>query len=190
MQADPSLLFIPADPELQQVAIEIETEMRRQLTDKDPQADRYGEGDGSDLQANTFLPLDARVRAAETVMSGLRFNDPDQAAAVDTMSRSLGISAEEVLARLGVSSEPILPALSGETEFERRERLRRERKRLVGILHHRAGRDYQEIQQWVNEVVAAGRPITEHTLAELEQAIRLLTRELSRPAGGRGAQAA
>ena len=101
------------------------------------------------------------------------------------MSRSLGISPEEVLRRLGVGSEPILPALSGETEFERRERLRRERKRLVGILHHRSGRDYQEIQQWVNEVVAAGRPVTEHTIAELEQAVRLLTRELADEDRGR-----
>jgi len=116
-------------------------------------------------------------------MSGLRFSDPDQAAAVDTMSRGLGISPEEVLARLGVGNEPILPALSGESEFERRERLRRERKRLVGILHHRSGREYEEIQQWVNEVAAAGRAITEHTIAELEQAIKLLTPELSGPSG-------
>jgi hypothetical protein len=120
----------------------------------------------------------------------MRFADPDQAAAIDTLSRQLDISPEEVLARLGVDNEPVLPALPDETEFERRERLRRERKRLVGMLHFRSGRDYQEIQQWVNEVVAAGRPVNEHTVSELERGVRLVTKEIAGENGLGGLQAA
>ncbi len=190
MQADPSFLFIPADPVLQQLAHEIEQEMRHQLGESnDEPASGGGEG-GEGPNSTTFVPLDARVHATETVMSGMRFTDPDQAAAVDAFSRRLGITPEQVLTRLGVDNEPVLPPLPAETEFERRERLRRERKRLVGILHHRSGRDYQEIQQWVNEVVAASRPVTEHTIPELEQAARLLTREITNSDDQPGLQAA
>jgi hypothetical protein len=143
-------------------------------------------GGANEANRATFVPLDARVQARDTLMSGLRFTDPDQAAAVDALSRHLGITPEEVLARLGMGKDPVLPPLPGESEFERRERLRGERKRLVGILHHRSGRDYQEIQQWVNEVVASGRSITEHTVPELEHAVRLLTQELSVRRSGAG----
>jgi len=77
----------------------------------------------------------------------------------------------------------VLPELPDETEYERRARLRRERRRLAGILHHQTGRDYPEIHQETNEIVAAGRPVNDHTIAELEAAIRLLTRHLA-DAGG------
>ena len=189
MQADPSFLFIPADPALQLLAREIEQEMRHQLSEDDEPALKESDG-GDGANSTTFVPLDARVEAAETVMSGMRFADPDQAAAVDALSRRLGIPPEQVLARLEVDNEPVLPPLPAETEFERRERLRRERKRLVGILHHRSGRDYQEIQQWVNEVVAAGRPVTEHTIPELEHAARLLTGAVTGSGDVPGVQAA
>ena len=185
-QADPSFLYIPADPALQQLAHEVEQEMRHQLSDGDDDGRQPERGEHVDgPQPSSFVPLDARVQAAETVMSGMRFTDPDQAAAVDAFSRRLGIPPEEVLRRLGVDDEPVLPALADETEFERRKRLRRERKRLVGMLHFRSARDYQEIQQWVNEVVAAGRPVTEHTISELEHAVRVLTRELASENRGR-----
>lgn len=186
-QADPSFLYIPADPTLQQLAHEVEQEMRHLLSGEDEDDPRLdlGEG-GDDTQSSSFVPLDARVQAAETVMSGLRFADPEQAAAVDVFSRRLGVPPEEVVRCLGLD-EPVLSVLPDETEFERRERLRRERKRLVGMMHFRSGRDYQEIQQWVNEVVAAGRPVTEHTIPELEQAMRTLTRELAADDRGRHA---
>lgn len=179
-QADPSFLYIPADPVLQQLADEVEQEMRHELSSEDDDDTRPEPSEGEDdRQSSSFVPLDARVQAAETVMSGMRFTDPDQAAAVDAFSRRLGVPPQEVLRRLRLDSEVVLPALPGETEFERRERLRRERKRLVGMLHFRSGRDYEEIQQWVNEVVATGRPITEHTVPELERATRVLARELA-----------
>ncbi len=87
-------------------------------------------------------------------------------------------------ARWPLSTGPLEPQpLSATGTVERRDR-------LGGVLHeyYRAAehndvlapyRDYQELQQWVNEVVAAGRPVTEHTIPELEQAARLLTREVT-----------
>lgn len=190
MQADPSFLFLPADPELAVLAARIEEEMRHQLVATDDGDDNGDGRDPGERNPNGFVPLDARLQPWETVMSGMRFRDPDQAAAIDTLSRQLQISPEEILARLEADNEPVIPELPDETEFERRARLRRERKRLVGILHHATGREYRDIQQEINEVVAAGRPINDHTVAELESAVRLLTREIARTDGQPGEQAA
>jgi superfamily II DNA or RNA helicase len=174
--AEPSYLFLPADPALAQLAAEIESEIRHQLiatAEQEPLADR----DGTERESSGFVPLDARLHPWETVMSGLRYRDPDHAAAIDTLSVKLQLAPEELLARLGMDSA--LPETPDETEYERRARLRRERKRLVGILHHQTGREFREIQQETNEIVASGRPVNDHTIGELEAAVRVLTRQLA-----------
>ncbi len=116
-------------------------------------------------------------------MGGLRFRDPDQATAIDILSRQLELPAEEILSRLGIADQGVAPSLPEESAFERRSRLRSERKRLVGILHHQTGREYREIQQEVNEIAAAGRPINDHTVPELEAALRVLTRQIAANGG-------
>jgi superfamily II DNA or RNA helicase len=184
--AEPSFLFLPADPALAALAAEIESEIRHQLV---ATADQEGQSpsDGTESDVSGFVPLDARLHPWDTVMSGLRYRDPDQAAAIDTLSGKLQLTPEELLSRLGM--DPVLPNLPDETEYERRARLRRERKRLVGILHHQAGREYREIQQETNEIVASGRAVSDHTIGELEAAIRVLTRQLA-GSGGIGRQQA
>ena len=112
-------------------------------------------------------------------MSGRRYRDPDEAAAIDLLAVRHQIAPEQLLARIGIDSAPVLPAQPNETEYERRARLRRERKRLVGLLHHQTGRDYREIQQEINEIVAGGRSVEGHTIAELEAAIRAISRRLA-----------
>jgi superfamily II DNA or RNA helicase len=174
---EPSYLFLPADPALSQLAAGIENEIRHQLI-ATAEAEPHTEADGIERDSTTFVPLDARLHQWETVMSGLRYRDPDQAAAIDTLSVKLQLSPEELLARLEM--DPVLPERPDETEYERRARLRRERKRLVGILHHQTGREYRDIQQETNEIVASGRPVNNHTIGELEAAIRVLTRQLAR----------
>lgn len=174
----PSYLFLPADPALRALAAEIEQEIRHELAETvDPVPVERELGISEHLSA--FIPLDARVEAQATLMSGLRFRSPAQAAAIDTLARDLAVEPEEIYRRVVGDAEPVLPALPDETEFERRERLRRERKRLVGHLHHRSGREYSEIQTWINDAVAGGRPVTGHTLDELERTVRTLTREIA-----------
>lgn len=182
MPADPSFLILPADPTLAQLAAEIEAEMRHQIVATD-QGDQDENGDLREMPPSGFVPLGARLQTSETVMGGLRFRDPDQATAIDILSRQLELPAEEILSRLGIDDQSVAPALPEETAFERRSRLRSERKRLVGILHHQTGREYREIQQEVNEIVAAGRPINDHTVPELEAALRVLTRQIAANGG-------
>jgi len=178
MASDPSFLFLPADPELGRLAVQIEAEMRHQLIATE-ESGRELDRDPAERDPAGFVPLDARLQPWETVMSGLRFRDPDHAAAIDILSVKLQLTPEELLARLGVDERPVLLDLPDETEYERRARLRRERRRLVALLHHHTGREYREIQQETNEIVASGRAINDHTLAELEAAIRALTRQLA-----------
>ena len=67
-----------------------------------------------------------------------------------------------------------LLARPGDPEFLRRERLREDRQRLVGTLQFRSGAEFRDINRWVNEKVADGRPVAEQTVSELEQGVRLL----------------
>ena len=130
-----------------------------------------------------FVPLDARLVPWQTVMSGDFYRDPEEAAAVDTLCARLQLTPAEVRARLRFDEQPVLAQLPDETDYERRAKLRRERKRLVGILHHQTRRDYRDIQQEINETVAAGRSVDTHTITELETAIRGLTRQISAATG-------
>lgn len=176
----PSYLYLPADPELRALARQIEQEMRHTIVaDPDPN-DNAREGAG-DRSPGSFVPLSASFERSATVMGGSTFEDAEQAAAVETIARSLGMDQPEVLRRLGLQQRGTRAPVPSPPAFERRETLRRERKRLVGRIHHALGRDYDEIQRWVNKQVASGRPVNQHTLDELEAAVKLLSRVLAEP---------
>lgn len=177
---DPSYLFLPGDPVLQHLADEIESEITHQLVALDDAEPTLLERTEPEDRTSSFIPLDARVEAQGAWMSGLRFSDPAQATAIDMLARQLVLPPEEVYLRVVGSNQPVLPGLPAETDYERRGRLRKERKRLVGFLHRRSGRDYSEIQTWINDAIATGRPVVEHTVPELERSIRLLTKEIAR----------
>lgn len=187
---DPSYLFLPADPVLQSLADEVEKELHHQLVTLDDPEPIASEPSESEEHSSSFIPLDARVEAQGALMSGLRFSDSAQATAIDMLARQLGLAPEEIYQRVIGSNEPVLPGLPTETDYERRDRLRKERKRLVGFLHHRSSRDYSEIQTWINDAIATGRPVVEHTVPELERSIRLLTQEIARHTDGGHSQAA
>jgi len=192
MANDPSYLFLPADRTLRALADEIEQELRHQLTSVEDLASEPEVGESSNEIAGAFVPLDARVEAQGALMGGLQFSNPAQAAAIYTLARDLGEDPDEIYRRVVGDQAPVLPVLPSETEFERRERLRKVRKRLVGHLHHRTGRDYAEINTWINDAVACSKPVGEHTVNELEKSVRLLTREIASyqgPVAGREAVA-
>jgi superfamily II DNA or RNA helicase len=179
MPNDTSFLYIPADPVLLALAEDIERELRHDVSqDLDDQVSSPGDAEPPQT-VSTFVALDARVQAQGALLSGLRCAGPEQAAAIDQLARDLGLEPVEVYQRVMGDESVMLPGPPQETEFERRERLRRERRRLVGRLHHATQRDYSEIQQWVNDAVANGRPVNENTVAELERGIRMLLRTLA-----------
>lgn len=179
---DCSFLFMPADPVLQRLAHEIEQEARYKVDDADDKSaqamDHPSDGqEGLDGHTSTFMPLGADVRAQGALLSGTLISDPDEAAHIDAIARKRRLSPEQVLRMLGET--PRGPAQSEELESDRRRRLRQERRRLVGRLHHLTGRSFDEINVWTNERTANGRSVEEATLSELEAGRSLLEVEVA-----------
>jgi superfamily II DNA or RNA helicase len=159
--AEPSWLYLPADPTLRAHASEIETELRHALQRDKPEEEGWEEPvkrRASELSpAVEFVPLSAEFAAQMTL-----FGPPQRA-----HSHSLASAAEE-------APEPAPVAM-----FERQAQLRQERSRLVAELHRHDGRSHREINAWVNRTVGLERVETA-SIKQLEQSIHALTRELTR----------
>jgi superfamily II DNA or RNA helicase len=158
--ADPSWLYLPADPTLRTHASEVETELRHALRRDEPEEgwDEPIERRASEPSATAeFMPLSAEFAAQMTL-----FGPPHRA-----HSPSPVIAAAE-------APEPA-PAAA----FERQAQLRQERSRLVAELHRHDGRSHREINAWVNRTVGLQRVETA-TIKQLERSIHALTRELTR----------
>jgi superfamily II DNA or RNA helicase len=158
--AEPSWLYLPADPTLRAHASEVETELRHALHRDEP-AESWDEP----LQRRAsepsptaeFVPLSAEFAAQMTL-----FGPPHRA-----HSPSPASAAEE-------APEPVPVAA-----FERQAQLRQERSRLVAELHRHDGRSHREINAWVNRTVGLERVETA-SIEQLERSIHALTRELTR----------
>ncbi len=158
--ADPSWLYLPADPTLRAHASEVETELRHALHRDEPQ-----EGWDEPLQrlasepspTAEFVPLSAEFAAQMTLFGPpQRAHSPSPASAPDE------------------APEPA-PAAA----FERQAQLRQERSRLVAELHRHDGRSHREINAWVNRTAGLERVETA-SIKQLERSIHALTRELTR----------
>lgn len=164
--AEPSWLYLPAEPTLRGHASEVETELRHALRREETAEEEFSTAHerrasepGPDAE---FKPLSAEFAAQMTL-----FGAPQRAVS------------------------PTAPTLTGppppETErkpppvaaFERRGSLRQERSRLVAELHRRDGRSHSEINGWVNRAVGVER-VDAATIRQLERSIEMLVGELTR----------
>ena len=167
--AEPSWLYLPADPTLRAHASEVETELRHALHRDEPEEgwEEPVERRASEPSPTAeFVPLSAEFAAQMTL-----FGAPQRA-----HSPSPTTAAEE-------APEPAPVAA-----FERQAQLRQERSRLVAELHRHDGRSHREINAWVNRTVGLKRVETA-SIKQLERSIHALTRELtrgSRPSRDRG----
>ncbi len=158
--AEPSWLYLPADPTLRAHASEVETELRHALHRDQPE-----EGWEEPVQRRAsepspsadFVPLSAEFAAQMTL-----FGAPQPAHAPTPAS-----AAEE-------AAQPVPVAA-----FERQAQLRQERSRLVAELHRHDGRSHREINAWVNRTVGLQRVETA-SIKQLERSVHALTRELTR----------
>jgi superfamily II DNA or RNA helicase len=165
--AEPSWLYLPADPTLRTHASEVETELRHALHRDDPEEEGFDEPPerraSEPSPTPEFVPLSAEFAAQMTLFG------PPQGAAPDSLGRPRRPEPEPA---------PI-------AAFERRATLRQERSRLVAELHRRDGRGHREINAWVNRAVGVQRVDTA-SIQQLERSIETLVRELTRR-GGRAA---
>lgn len=154
---EPSWVYLPADPVLRGHAAEVESELRRALREReaDEGLDEPRERRASEPStAMDFVPLSAEVAPQMTL-----FGAAHKAAANNT------------------KQQPAEPAPVA--AFERRARLREERRRLVADLAKRSGSNHREINAWVNREVGVGR-VESASIKQLESTIEKLVRELTR----------
>ena len=166
--AEPSWLYIPADPVLRDHAATVQQELRHALR---PVEDEYtSEFDRADRlqsersEAPVFEPLSADVTPQMTL-----FGAPAPPSARHS-------SGQRPTSPAHPDPEPRphrTPA------FEQRARLRNERHRLVSELTRRDGSSHREINAWVNRKL--GITSVEHaTLDDLERSVELLVGKLTR----------
>jgi superfamily II DNA or RNA helicase len=173
--AEPSWLYVPADPVLRDHAATIEQELRGSLRrpgEEDPFAlDERDERRETERSATPeFVPLSADV-APQMTLFGAPAPPPPPAAArwvsamADTESAGAGPSTAEAPREI--------PA------FERRAQLREERHRLVSEVRRRDGTSHREINAWVNRKLGI-TSVEDATLDELQRSIELLVSKLTR----------
>ncbi len=153
-----SWVYLPADPVLRGHAAEVESELRRALRQReDVEAlDEPRERLASERSAATeFVPLSAEVAPQMTLFGAA----PSQPASTATPAAKL---------------EPAPVAA-----FERRARLREERRRLVADLAKRTGSNHREINAWVNRGVGLTR-VESASIDQLERSVKTLVTELTR----------
>jgi superfamily II DNA or RNA helicase len=154
---EPSWVYLPADPVLRGHAAEVESELRRALRERvgEEALDEQRERRASERSpAVEFVPLSADVAPQMTL-----FGAPPTTAA----------SAAKQPA-----AAPAPVAI-----FERRARLREERRRLVGDLAKRSGSNHREINAWLNRSVGVQR-VESASIEQLERSVQTLVKELTR----------
>lgn len=172
-----SYLLMPADSRLKALAHEIELERRHALDlSPDAEGEEGEEMDDSDLERGEpgggFAALssgDAELDEAimsETALQLFPTDDPKPTAKRATAPAGTEAAMEDL--------EP-----ERESAYATRERLRAERRRLVGDVARRSRKSHREIQARINRATRA-RSVAGATIEQLERGNAILRRELWR----------
>ncbi len=168
---EPSWLYIPADPVLRDHAAAVEQELRSALRTSDDlegsELERAQRLETERGEAPAFVPLSADVAPQLTL-----FGSPAPAAV--TVPAAAG-QVERVAAGRVEQVAAEVPA------FERRARLRGERRGLVSELSRRDRSSHAEINAWLNRKLGI-TSVDQATIEDLERSVELLIGKLS---GGR-----
>ena len=162
-----SYLLMPADPRLKALAREIELERRHALdlsplgeeeegeeTDEGPEQRKPGEGFA--VLSSGDAELDEAIMS-ETTLQLFPTDDPKPR------------RRRRSLARPEASSEDIEP--ERESAYAARERLRNERRRLVGDVARRTNKSHREVQARINRATRT-RSVSSATIDQLDAATR------------------
>ena len=169
-----SYLLMPADPRLKALAHEIEEERRHALdlmADAeenegeldDPEPERGEPGEGFAALSSGDAELDEAIMS-ETTLQLFPTDDTEP-------------GVRKVTARPTAASEDLEP--ERESAYATRERLRAERRRLVGDVARRTGKSHREVQARINRVTRTPS-VASATIEQLERGNEMLRRELWR----------
>ncbi len=170
--AEPSWLYIPADPILREHAAAVQQELRHVLRPAEDQD--VGEFDRAERLATpsargetpSFEPLSADVTPQMTL-----FGTPAPAPPAERQpARAASHHAPDPHSELELHRTPA---------FEQRARLRNERHRLVSEVTRRDGGTHREVNAWINRKVGI-TSVEQATLDDLERSVELLVDKLTR----------
>jgi superfamily II DNA or RNA helicase len=174
-----SHLFLPSDPSLKRLASQIEEERNHALVAK-PEGEAVEWAERADA-ADPFHALSSSARRDDDVLRTTAPGDALQLFAEPTPAPSPALAAfggitatTTATTRARVPSRP-----AGETAYEKRERLREERRTLVSTIARRTGEEHRAINARINRDVGAPS-VAKSTVDQLERANRLLEREAAR----------
>ncbi len=153
-----SWVYLPADPVLRGHAAEVESELRHALRQRE-----HAEG-----------PDELRERRASEPSPALDF--VPLSAEVAPQMTLFGAAPKQPVSRV---TQPPRPEPTPVAAFERRKRLREERRRLVADLAKRSNSNHREINAWVNRAVGVVR-VESASIEQLERSVKMLVKELTR----------
>jgi superfamily II DNA or RNA helicase len=163
-----SHLFLPSDPRLKQLAVQIEEERNHALAlEPAGDAEAVERAERSEPE-ESFRALWSSARRDDEVLQTTQPGDALQLFADPSPPPALAAFTTSA------AGEP-----EPETAFERRERLRAERHALVAALARRTGEPHRTVNARLNRDVGA-RSVEQSTDEQLEKANRLLEREIAR----------
>jgi superfamily II DNA or RNA helicase len=182
-----SYLLMPADPRLKALAHDIEMERRHALDlspgaeeDEgeewdDPEPERPEPGGGFAVLSSGGAELDEAIMS-ETALQLFPTEDAVEGKKTAGSTRPVASARSTAMARAeaGADGEP-----ERESAYATRERLRAERKRLVGDVSRRTKQSHREIQARINRETRV-RSVTSATIDQLERGNAILRRDLWR----------
>jgi superfamily II DNA or RNA helicase len=179
-----SHVFLPSDPTLKRLAVEIEEERNHALvleTKGEAVAERAERTEASE----GFHALWSSARRDDDVLRTTLpgeamqlFADPSPAPSPALAAFGGPITATTTTTT--TSAAPSRPA--GETAYEKRERLREQRRTLVSALARRTGEEHRAINARLNRDTGAPS-VAKATVEQLEKANALLEKEIARRGG-------
>jgi superfamily II DNA or RNA helicase len=177
-----SFLFLPSDITLKALASRIEEERNHAIEFKpgveDGELDEPPERRRSEPGVYEALYSDARpdahIQIGENMML---FGDPEPAAAARPSAAFMAFGGGIAETRRAEPAD-VLPSAADDptSSYQRRERLREERSRLVALLARRNREEHREINARINRAVGAPS-VGKSTLDQLERANERLRRE-------------
>jgi superfamily II DNA or RNA helicase len=166
--AEPSWLYIPADPVLRDHAATVEQELRHALRRRDGIGDELEFDQAERRQTEPSAGLDFVPLSADVAPQMTLFGSPQVVQPIVWLTQA------------PVDEAPPEPDLSpAQTPaFERRRLLRDERHRLVSEVRRRDGTSHREINAWLNRKLGI-TSVEQATLQDLERSVELLVGKLT-----------
>ena len=175
-----SHLFLPSDPALKRLAGQIE-EARNHALIARPEGEEVERGERGE-PGEEFRALWSSARRDDDVLQTTAPGDALQLFAEGSPAPSPALAAfgGGITATTTSTTPAAAPSRpDGETAYEKRERLRAERRALVSAISRRTGEEHRTINARVNRQVGAAS-VAKATVDQLERSNRLLARDASR----------